>query len=106
MPSIFVPTKTRISSYQANPAQLIKDKESETFFVVTDESKFLLALSQAIQAGNLSLTYNTTTVHANLIKTYLTVSSYGYGFNDSDIVVTPNETRPSEAQITVTWAYA
>ena len=105
MSSIFIPTKLALVSYSANPAQLLKDKETEEFFVNTDQCKFLMALSQAIRLGNTSVVYNTSTTNANTIKTLLTSASYNYGFDPADISVTTNNQRASEATLTLRWAY-
>ena len=105
MPSIFIPTKTILTAYKANPSQIVRDKEAEDYFVNTDNYQFLRKLSTAVRAGQLSVTYATTTVNATAIRTYLIDTAYGYNFSASDVVVTPDEARPSDATLTVSWTY-
>lgn len=106
MASIFIPTKSQITSYKANPAQLLKDKESEDYFASTDNYQFLRALTNAMRKGQASVTYTTTTTNANAIKTFLTDAAYGYGFATGDIVISPDSSRPTEATLVLSWTYA
>lgn len=106
MPSIFIPTKTQLAAYKANPQQIANDKIVEDYMVNDDKFGFLRALSIAMRAGRTSLTYTTSIDNANSIKGYLTGSDYGYGYSESDVVVTPQQNSQTMATITFTWTYS
>lgn len=105
MPSIFIPTKTQLAAYKANPQQIANDKIVEDYMVNVDKFGFLRTLSVAMRAGRTNLVYNTTLDNANTIKDYLTKVEYGYIYAEEDIVVTPAVTG-NNATLTFTWTYS
>ena len=108
MPSIIIPTLDALGAYKSSPAQLLKDKEAEDYLVNVDNYRFLRKLSQTILAGQTSFTYSTTLGNAREIKRLLTTSSYGYGYDTSNIIITPDP-EPADPDtsvvLTFSWTY-
>jgi hypothetical protein len=105
MPTILLPTAPQLRDYTAKPAQLALDAEVEAFLVEgTSGFEFLRQLSVALRTGQTSLSYTGTQLYLTQLRTFLTDTSYGYGYT----VTSPVSTQPQNPSwttyiITVTW---